>query len=92
MTNPLTRLIRWLGLGKLPAPFTPQEGAAICDDIDRRLVAHVKNQRLAAIARERNELKDLLAKAKRQKKAYLKYEWALSALKVEEIQLAGDLP
>ena len=48
-----------------------------------------KNRRLAEIARERNALKDEIAKAMRQKRLTLPMYHALRALKVEELKLEG---
>ena len=48
-----------------------------------------KNRRLAEIARERNALKDEIAKAMRQKKSTSPMYHALRALKVEELKLEG---
>jgi uncharacterized protein YwgA len=48
-----------------------------------------KNRRLAKIARERNALKDEIAKAMRQKKSTSPMYHALRALKVEELKLEG---
>jgi len=46
-----------------------------------------KNRRLAEIARERNALKDEIAKAMRQKKSTSPMYRALRALKVEELNV-----
>jgi uncharacterized protein YwgA len=48
-----------------------------------------KARRLAEIARERNALKDEIAKAMRQKKSTSPMYHALRALKVEELKLEG---
>lgn len=48
-----------------------------------------KARRLAEIARERNALKDEIAKAMRQKKSTSPMYYALRALKVEELKLEG---
>jgi hypothetical protein len=48
-----------------------------------------KARRLAEIARQRNALKDELAKAMRQKKATAPMYHALRALKVEELKVEG---
>ena len=48
-----------------------------------------KARRLAEIARQRDALKDELAKAMRQKKATAPMYHALRALKVEELKVEG---
>lgn len=57
---------------------------------DNFFTAHkAKTERLAAIARERDALKDELAKAVRQKKARGHIYTALRALSIEELTIEG---
>jgi hypothetical protein len=52
--------------------------------------AAVKARRLAEIARQRNAIKDEIAKAMRQKKSTSPMYHALRALKVEELKVEGQ--
>ena len=59
------------------------------NNVQQNMIAITKARQLAAIARERNALKDEIAKAMRQKKATAPMYHALRALKVEELKVEG---
>ena len=82
----LGRLIQRYGFFKRPyaSPFVGADGWEHHDFF----TAHkAKTERLAAIARERNALKEQLAKAIRDKKARAPIYQALRALSVEELRV-----
>lgn len=90
--NWIQSLLRRFGFGKRLPQMTVEEGRKICDDVDQRLLAHMKGQRLAHIARERAFFQEQLSKAIRQKTKRKYIYAALDGLKREEMAIAGDLP
>lgn len=85
MISFLRRLIQRYGFFKrdyLPCPANPDWASSDFFTEHRR-----KNERLAAIARERDALKEQLAKAIRDKKARAPIYQALRALSVEELRV-----
>lgn len=83
----LRRLIQRYGFHRQTQTFPANPDWAS----DNFFSAHkAKTERLAAIARERDAIKDEIAKAIRQKKSTSPMYHALRALKVEELKIEGQ--
>jgi hypothetical protein len=91
MLNALRRLTRWPWFSR-PAKANhgnPTDWVWVNPEFVVPPMPLTKNERLAQIARERDALKDGLAKAIRDKKARSPYYKALRALTNEELALDG---